>query len=253
MVDTILSCAGIHKTFVYPVVPTYLFQDCVLRAHRQREKCHIHALRGISLTVARGEWVGIYGPNGSGKTTLLKILGGLLEADAGSVDRQGRLSCFFTLGVGFHPERLASENIYFHGLLHGMSPRETATLTEQIIDFAGVRSHIHLPLKCYSTGLQTRLAFAAMAHTDAEAYLLDEVLAVGDEDFQRKCKTHMRTMRTAGKAAVLVLHDEKMLREFCDRIVYIDGGCLIKEEVGGFLKDNGTTMGMKNGVFASRQ
>lgn len=225
----ILSCTGIHKTFEYPVVPTHLFQDRVLRSHRHKETCHIQALKDISLTITKGEWVGIYGPNGSGKTTLLKILGGLLEADRGTVDRQGRLSCFFTLGVGFHPERLASENIYFHGLLHGMSPQETAALTEKVIDFAGVRSHVHLPLKCYSTGMQMRLAFAAMAHIDADVYLLDEVLAVGDKDFQEKCKAHMRTMRAAGKSAALVLHDEGNLREFCDRIVYMDSGCIVGE------------------------
>lgn len=230
MVEPILSCTGIHKTFAYPVVPTHLFQDRVLRAHRQQEKCHIHALKDVSLAVAKGEWVGIYGPNGSGKTTLLKILGGLLEADAGSVDRQGSLSCFFTLGVGFHPERLASENIYFHGLLHGMSPRETEALTDPIIDFAGVRSHVHLPLKCYSTGLQMRLAFAAMAHVDADVYLLDEVLAVGDREFQWRCKAHMLAMRSVGKSAVLVLHDERELRKYCDRIVYIAEGEIQGEE-----------------------
>jgi len=231
MGDPILSCTGIHKTFEYPVVPTKLFQDRVLRSHRRKEKCHIHALKDISLAVARGEWVGIYGPNGSGKTTLLKILGGLLEADAGTVDRQGRLSCFFTLGVGFHPERLASENIHFHGLLHGMQPRETATLTEQVIDFAGVRSHVHLPLKCYSTGMQMRLAFAAMAHIDADVYLLDEVLAVGDKDFREKCKAHMRHMRASGKAAVLVLHNEDALREHCDRILYLTEGRVTGDRV----------------------
>lgn len=230
MVDPLLSCTGIHKTFAYPVVPTHLFQDRVLRAHKHKETWCIHALNNVSLSLAKGEWVGIYGPNGSGKTTLLKILGGLLEADAGTVDRQGRLSCFFTLGVGFHPERLASENIYFHGLLHGMSPQETTELTKQVIDFAGVRSHMHLPLKCYSTGLQMRLAFAAMVHVDADVYLLDEVLAVGDKDFQEKCKAHMRSMREAGKSAVLVLHDEKMLREFCDRIVFLYDGEMTGEK-----------------------
>lgn len=229
----ILSCTGIHKTFKYPVVPTHLFQDRVLRSHQHREKCCIRALNGVSLAIARGEWVGIYGPNGSGKTTLLKILGGLLEADRGTVDRQGRLSCFFTLGVGFHPERLAAENIYFHGLLHGMSPQEMAARTEQIIDFAGVQSHAHLPFKCYSTGLQMRLAFAAMAYIDADVYLLDEVLSTGDAEFQRRCKAHMRAMREGGKSAVLVLHDEETLRKFCDRIVYMDAGCVVSEKMTG--------------------
>lgn len=231
MADAILSCAGIHKTFEYPVVPTHLFQDRVLRAHRYRERWRMHALNNVSLAVASGEWVGLYGPNGSGKTTLLKILGGLLEPDEGTVDQRGNLSCFFTLGVGFHPERLAAENIYFHGLLQGMSPQEATSLTERIIDFAGVRSHVHLPLKCYSTGLQMRLAFAAMAHVDAEVYILDEVLAVGDQEFQWRCKAHMHAMRRAGKSAVLVLHDREQLREYCDRIVCLDAGRIVGETV----------------------
>lgn len=226
MQKPILSCSGIHKYFEYPVVPIHLFQDYVLNAQKQKERWRMHALNNISLCVHPGEWVGIFGPNGSGKTTLLRVLGGLLEADKGMIHRHGRLSCFFTLGVGFHPERLASENIYFHGLFHGMSCTEITLATERIIDFAGVRSHAHLPLKCYSTGMQMRLAFAAMAYIDADIYLLDEVLAVGDTDFQKKCKVHMRQMKSSGKSAVLVLHDENVLREFCDRILYIDQGII---------------------------
>lgn len=229
MEEPILSCTGIHKTFTYPVVPTHLFQDRILRAHRHREKWRIHALNNVSLRVAHGEWVGIYGPNGSGKTTLLRILGGIMEPDSGMVDRRGRLSCFFTLGVGFHPERLARENIYFHGLLHGMSPREIDAMSERVIDFAGVRSHAHLPLKCYSTGLQARLAFAAMAHVDADVYLFDEVLAVGDAAFQQKCKAAMQEMKTAGKTAVVVLHDKRALRNACDRIVRLEGGEIVPD------------------------
>lgn len=227
----ILSCTGVHKTFEYPVVPLQLFQDRMLRAHKHKEKWRIHALNDVSLAVARGEWVGIYGPNGSGKTTLLKVLGGLLDPDEGRVERQGRLSCFFTLGVGFHHERLASENIYFHGLFHGMPSDEIRRTTEKIIDFAGVRSHAHLPLKCYSMGMQMRLAFAAMVHTDADVYLLDEVLAVGDAAFQKKCKAEMRSMKVAGKSAVLVLHGEEDLQEFCDRILFINDGRIVGERV----------------------
>ena len=207
-------------------MPTHLFQDYVLRPRKRREKWRVHALNDVSLSVAPGEWVGVFGPNGSGKTTLLRILGGLLEADAGTVQYHGRLSCFFTLGVGFHPERLASENIYFHGLFHGMSRSEIGKVTEEIVDFAGVRSHVHLPLKCYSTGMQMRLAFAAMAHVDADIYLLDEVLAVGDTDFQKKCKATMRSMKSEGKSAILVMHDEDVLKEFCDRIIYLDHGSI---------------------------
>lgn len=231
MGNAVLSCTGIHKHFEYPVVPTHLFQDRILRAHRHKEKWRIHALNDVSLRVARGEWVGIYGPNGSGKTTLLRILGRLMEPESGTVDCNGRISCFFTLGVGFHPERIAVENVFFHGLFHGMSPHEIDAVSDRVIDFAGVRSHASLPLKCYSMGMQMRLAFAAMAHTDADVYLLDEVLAVGDAAFQKKCKAEMRVMKSAGKSAVLVLHGEEDLQEFCDRIVYLDSGRIVGERV----------------------
>lgn len=229
MEQLLLSCTGIHKTFEYPVVPTHLFQDSILRAHRHKEKWRMHALKDISLAVAKGEWVGVYGPNGSGKTTLLRILGRLLEADVGRVEQRGSIACFFTLGVGFHPERVAAENIYFHGLFHGIPPARIVETTDSIIDFAGVRSHVHLPLKCYSTGMQMRLAFAAMAHTDADVYLLDEVLAVGDVVFQKKCKEYMHLLKQQGKAAILVLHAKENLEEFCDRIVYLNDGCITKD------------------------
>lgn len=177
-----------------------------------------------------GEWVGVFGPNGSGKTTLLRILGNILEPDQGRVIHGGTIACFFTLGVGFHMERLAAENLYFHGLLHGLIPNEMKNMTERVIDFAGVRSHAHLPLKCYSTGMQQRLAFAAMAYTDADMYLLDEVLAVGDMAFQKQCKEHMHEMKRRGKAAILVLHDERNLEQFCDRIVYLEEGGVVREK-----------------------
>lgn len=227
----ILSCTGIHKFFEYPIVPTNLLQDFVLHPRTHRKKWRLRALNNISLSVAPGEWVGLYGPNGSGKTTLLRILGGLMKQDAGIVECHGKLSCFFTLGVGFHPERQAEENIYFHGLLHGMSREEIAYSTEKIIAFAGTESHRRLPLKCYSTGLQNRLAYAAAAHVDADVYLFDEVLAIGDKAFQDKGKEHMHAMKRRGKSAVLVLHDEGNLKEFCDRILYIEAGRIIEERV----------------------
>jgi len=142
----------------------------------------------------------------------------------------GKLSCFFTLGVGFHPERLAEENIFFHGLLHGMGKEEIRQSTENIIDFARTpRSHRHLPLKCYSQGMQNRLAYAAAAHIDADVYLFDEVLAVGDKAFQDQCKEHMHAMKRKGTSAILVLHNEEALEEYCDRILYIEEGKIVRE------------------------
>lgn len=224
MAKNLLACRGISKTYAQYTLPTQMLQDRILRWRIHNKKKRIHALQDISFQVKRGEWLGIYGPNGSGKTTLLQILAGILPQDEGEVIRRGKISCFFTLGVGFHDEKGAKENIYLHGLLHGMAPQDIKEATEKIIRFAEVESHVDLPLKCYSTGMRSRLAYAAAAHIDSDVYLFDEVLAVGDERFKEKCLEHMKQMKERGKTVVLVVHSEQQLESFCDRILYLEKG-----------------------------
>jgi len=226
MAEPLIRCTGIRKVYRAPLIPMALLQERILRGYLHREHRLIVALDDVSLELRPGEWLGVCGPNASGKTTLLKVLAGLLPADGGSVRRRGRVSCFFELGVGFHPERCAAENIYLHGLLQGMSAREIAAVTQTIIDFAGVRNHAELPIKCYSTGLRMRLGFAAAMHVDADAYLLDEVLAVGDVAFQKKCEEHVRAMKAAGKSGILAGHSISGLERVCDRIVHLESGRL---------------------------
>jgi ABC-type polysaccharide/polyol phosphate transport system ATPase subunit len=229
MEDVVLSCTGISKWYERALISSVHLQDRIIKWRLERNRIRIDALTDVSLSVRRGEWVGIYGANGSGKTTLLRILAGLLQPDAGSVFRQGSMSCFFELGVGFHPERRADENIYLHGLLQGFSRDEIEGMREPIIDFAGVHSHRKLPIKCYSTGMKMRLAFAAAAQVERDIYLLDEVLAVGDKAFQDLCLVHLKRLRRSGKTAVIVSHDMANLRNLCDRIVMIDGGRITQE------------------------
>lgn len=224
MSNIMLSATGIHKTYKRALITSVLLQERILKPHLRRKRIQVDALKDVSLDVHRGEWVGIYGHNGSGKTTLLRILAGLLQADAGQVTRQGSISCFFELGIGFHPERCAEENIYLNGLLQGFSKKQIREMTQRIIDFAGVGSHVHLPIKCYSTGMKMRLAFAAAAQIESDVYLLDEVLAVGDVAFQHQCLTHMRQMRREGKTVVLVSHGIDSLEHFCDRIITLENG-----------------------------
>ncbi len=228
MSDSILSCTGICKTFTRRVIPSSLLQDHLLRWRARRQRWSWSALRDVSLTVGKGEWVGLYGANGSGKTTLLRILAGLMQPDSGTVECRGRMSCFFDIVAGFHPERSAAENIYLHGLLHGRSSREIRSTIDAVIAFAGVESHRNLPMKCYSSGMQLRTAFAASAMIDADVYLLDEVLAVGDAAFQEKCRQHLYAMKGAGKSAVLVNHDLDDLKRHCDRILYMENGMLMQ-------------------------
>ena len=223
-----LACKGISKTYEQRTLPTKMLQDHILHRKKHGRKQKIKALQDVSFRVKRGEWLGIYGPNGSGKTTLLQILAGLLPQDEGEVIRRGKISCFFTLGVGFHDEKGAQENIYLHGLLHGMSQKEIDAVTEKIIKFAEIESHIDLPLKCYSTGMRARLAYAAAAHIDSDVYLFDEVLAVGDEKFKKKCLDHMGQMKEKGKTVVIVSHSAQQLETYCDRIFYFDQGRKIR-------------------------
>lgn len=236
--DNILSCTGIEKTFTRPMIPSRMLQDRILRPNGNNRVWVHQALQNVSLSVERGEWLGIYGPNGSGKTTLLRILAGLLPPDAGTVCRSGSLSCFFGLGAGFHVERSAVENIYLHGLLHGMPPKEVRASIPRVLAFAGIESHALLPIKCLSTGMKLRLAYAAAAHIHSDIYVFDEVLAVGDADFRQQCRDHMHDLKKAGKTVLIVMHGMKDVQEFCDRIVHLKQGMVqhieetVKKKVG---------------------
>jgi ABC-type polysaccharide/polyol phosphate transport system ATPase subunit len=144
---------------------------------------------------------------------------------------EGTLSCFFELGVGFHPERSAVENVYLHGLLHGLSPAVIRARTDEIIRFAGVEAHRDVPMKCYSAGMNSRLAFAASSIVESDIYIFDEVMAVADEEYQRKCRAHMQSLKEAGKTAIIVSHSQLDLRFICDRIIFLEKGAILREEI----------------------
>ncbi len=231
MTDIVLQATGISKSYERAVMSSVMLQDRLLKWRLQRKKVVVQAVKPLSLTVHKGEWLGIYGHNGSGKTTLLRMLAGLLQSDTGVIYRKGSFSCFFELGIGFHPERRAEENIYLHGLLQGLSRKEINAMTADIINFAGIESYLDLPIKCYSTGMQMRLAYAAAAQVERDIYLFDEVLAVGDISFQRHCLNHMQSMREKGKTVVLVAHSLLSLECFCDRILTMEHGRLNNEAI----------------------
>jgi ABC-2 type transport system ATP-binding protein len=226
-----IECIGIHKSFTHAVYPSKLLQDHLFqRKKHHRGRQTVHALTDISLRIERGEWVGITGPNGSGKTTLLQIIAGLLPPDTGTVKTRGAMACFFGLGLGFHPERNAVENIYHHGILHGMKPEQIQKRTKRIIDFAELWSHVDLPIKCYSTGMHMRLAFAAAVQVPARVYLFDEVFAVGDAAFKKKCRSHFRGLRKNEKTVVMVGHALPELQRWCDRVYYMEDGQIVRSE-----------------------
>jgi ABC-type polysaccharide/polyol phosphate transport system ATPase subunit len=230
MLHPAVSVIGVSKTYSQRVVPVDRLQDRLLRWRRHRKTMHIHALRDISLSIRRGEWIGLSGPNGSGKSTLLKVIADLLQPDTGTVAVNGTLSSFFELGIGFHPELRAQENIRLHALLQGFPLKELPHLTRRILDFSGIGEHAALPLKCYSTGMRLRLAFAASSQTDADIYLFDEVFAVGDVLFQQQCLAFFDALRTAGKTVILVSHGLSGLKKYCDRILFLEQGRIVREE-----------------------
>ncbi|MBM3230958.1 ABC transporter ATP-binding protein [Candidatus Peregrinibacteria bacterium] len=231
MEDCVLSCTDVRKSFEQYAVPIQFLQDHVIRWKVHRKKWHHDALRGVSVSLKRGEWLGIMGHNGSGKTTLLRILAGLMSPDSGTVHRNGHMSCFFELGVGFHPERCAEENIHMHGVLQGLSNREIRDMMPAILEFADIDSHREVPIKCFSVGMRMRLGFAAAAFLESDIYLIDEVFAVGDASFQKKCIDRLNAMKSQGKSAILVGQFPEALSKMCDRLITLENGLITKEAV----------------------
>lgn len=227
MENEILSCRGIYKTYREPLIPTRSLQDHLVFWKRHRHYQTIEVLKGIELTIKRGEWVGIFGRNGCGKTTFLRILSGLMSPDEGFVKTSALVSSFFGLGIGFHPERTAAENIYHHGLLYGLSPAEIRSKTQQIINYAGVQSHQELPMKCYSSGMNLRVGFAAAAHIDADFYIMDEIRAVGDDFFQEKCLNWFKQKKEQGTGGILAAPSQIALKPICDRLFCLENGELL--------------------------
>lgn len=186
------------------------------------------ALQDINLEIKAGETLGIMGPNGSGKSTLLKLIAGVSQPTKGTITTSGRVAPLIELAAGFHPELTGRENVYLNGIILGMSRAEVSAKFKIIVDFAELWDFIDSPVKHYSSGMYLRLAFSVAIHTDPDILLLDEILAVGDEQFQAKCFAKLRQIQQAGKTIIFVSHDSKLVKEFCTRIVSINKSRLIK-------------------------
>jgi ABC-type polysaccharide/polyol phosphate transport system ATPase subunit len=194
-------------------------------ARRRLSKTEEHlALDGVNLAVAPGEAVAIIGPNGSGKSTLLKLAGGILRPTVGTVFTEGRVTALIELGAGFHPEITGRENAVINGMLLGLSRVEVERRMPDIMNFADIGSFIDQPVKTYSSGMYVRLGFAVAVAVDPDILLIDEVLAVGDEAFTRRCFDRLARMRQLGVTMVLVSHDLDLVNHFADRAVYLDRG-----------------------------
>ena len=186
------------------------------------------ALNGVSFTVKKGEAVGIIGSNGAGKSTLLKLLTHVTAPSAGDIDLYGRVASMLEVGTGFHPEMTGRETVYLNGAILGMTRAEIDAKMDEIIEFSEVRDFIDTPVKRYSSGMFVKLAFSVAAHLDSEIMIMDEVLAVGDMKFQKKCLTKMRqAAQRDGKTVLYVSHNMATIRDLCDRCIVLDKGKVV--------------------------
>jgi len=196
-----------------------------LFVRRGRAATHaVHALDGVDLRIQPGEAVGLIGRNGAGKTSTLRCLAGIVPLDSGRADCGGRTVSLLELGAGFGPDFSGRENIMLNGALHGFGREEMEQRMERIVDFSELGDFIDVPVKAYSSGMQLRLGFSIVAHLDADVMLIDEVLAVGDESFQRKCMARIAERMAGGTTLVLVSHDPSAVERICRRVVVLDGG-----------------------------
>ena len=184
----------------------------------------LHILKGISLTIKKGESVGLIGTNGSGKSTLLKLMTKIIYPNKGKITIHGKLASLLELGAGFHPDFSGRENIYFNASIFGMTKKEIDARLDQIIAFSELEEFIDNPVRTYSSGMYMRLAFAVAINVDADILLVDEILAVGVQHFQEKCHNKMKELKKEGKTIVIVSHDMKMIKEFCDKAVWLKNG-----------------------------
>jgi ABC-type polysaccharide/polyol phosphate transport system ATPase subunit len=219
-----IEVEGVSKSFMLPHEQRSTLKEHFLHPLRRTSFERQQALTDVSFDVQHGEFFGILGPNGSGKSTLLKILAGIYRQTSGVVRVNGLLSPFIELGVGFNPNLNARDNIRVNGTLLGLTRRQLDEKFDSILDFAELERFVDQKLKNYSSGMQLRLAFSIAIQVPFDILLLDEVLAVGDADFQKKCFAVFDDIRSSGKTVVFVSHDLVSMKRYCDRALYLRNG-----------------------------
>jgi ABC-2 type transport system ATP-binding protein len=183
-----------------------------------------HALKNVSLEIKTGETVALLGLNGSGKSTLLKHISGVMLPDSGTVRTRGRVAGLIEVGAGFHPDLSGRDNVYLNGAILGMTEQQVNDCFDAIVEFSEIGQFIDTEVKFYSSGMYLRLAFSVAVHTDPEVFLIDEILAVGDEPFQRKCIDKIQELSEHGKTLVVVSHDLDLVSRICDRGILLEHG-----------------------------
>lgn len=224
--DTAIIAQGLSKEFHLPHEQAdsvkNIFTNLIGYISKSRTYETQQALKNITFEVKKGEFFGIVGRNGSGKSTLLKIIAGIYQPSKGKIAVSGKLVPFIELGVGFNPELTGRENIYLNGALMGFSQKEVQNMYNEIVEFAELERFMDQKLKNYSSGMQVRLAFSLAIRAETDILLIDEVLAVGDADFQRKCFSYFKDLKAKHKTVVFVTHDMNSVKEYCDRAMLIN-------------------------------
>ena len=203
------------------------FKEFLTDRHAKNFNKVFWALKDVSFEVKDGSTLGLLGRNGSGKSTLLKIISGVLTPSNGQVTRPVATAALLELGAGFQPDMTGRENIYLNSSILGRSKKDTENVIDDIIDFSGISEFIDTPVKFFSSGMYARLGFSIAIHTDPELLLVDEVLAVGDEPFQKKCLDRIQSMQKEGRTIILVTHDTNTVAQFCDTAVALDHGIVL--------------------------
>lgn len=228
--QTAITVQGVRKEFV--LRHTRSLKEAVmwiLRGRRGDISKKFDALKDVSLHVEEGETVALMGLNGSGKSTLLKLISGVLQPDAGSVRTRGRVAGLIEVGAGFHHDLSGRDNVYLNGAILGMSEQQIDAMFDSIVEFSEIGEFIDTEVKFYSSGMYLRLAFSIAVHTDPEVFLIDEILAVGDEPFQRKCISKIKELAAAGKTLFVVSHDLDLVSTICERGVLLEHGKVIMD------------------------
>lgn len=226
---TVIDVSGVSKSFRLPHNRQTSVKNIFINIFKRKTYEKQEVLKNVSFKVEGGDFFGIVGRNGSGKSTMLKLLAGIYKPTKGNIGLRGKLTPFIELGVGFSPDLTGRENVYLNGALLGFSRREMNEKYNAIVSFAELERFMDQKLKNYSSGMQVRLAFSIAIQAKTEILLLDEVLAVGDENFQRKCYKYFAEIKKAGRTVVFVSHDMDAVKSFCNKVVLIDGGNVIAE------------------------
>jgi len=222
--DTAISVKNVFKTFRIPHEKISSLRGAFVGMFKHKTYEEFQALNNVSFEVKKGEFFGIIGRNGSGKSTLLKVLAGIYQPDSGSVEVNGMISPFLELGIGFNPELSGRDNVYLNATVLGLTRKQIDKKFDSIVAFSELERFIDQKLKNYSSGMQVRLAFAVSIHANRDILLMDEVLAVGDSNFQSKCIAEFEEYKKMGKTIILITHDNITIEKYCDRVLLLRNG-----------------------------